>query len=108
MEAVKVLEKKKEDMLALVNSKLRLAIEDANNLAAFEKHKVEERFRLKTSEIKNQEIEDYSIRTRSMALEGICYTHLQFIETKQRHASKSDLAPTTGATTSKSANFKHF
>ena len=41
-EAVKILEKKKEDLLLLVKTKLNLNITNANNLAEFERKRVEE------------------------------------------------------------------
>lgn len=41
-EAIKILEKKKEDLLLLVRTKLNLSIANANNLAEFERKRVEE------------------------------------------------------------------
>ena len=96
-------------MLALVNSQLRLAIEDANNLAEFEKQKVEERFQLQTEEIQKQEIENHQIRTRSMTSEGTSLKYKLCIDSKQRYTSKSETTTTQTTNTApyKSSSFTY-
>ncbi|KAK8803922.1 hypothetical protein WA171_000015 [Blastocystis sp. BT1] len=74
-EAIEALEKKRENLLLLIHTELRMRLENANTQAAFEEKRINQFYEDQVAELKRRVSEEQKTKTRSMTAEAQIRQH---------------------------------